>query len=237
MVDFAGWSMPVQYTSIADEHNATRNAVGVFDISHMGRLQFRRRRASRQFLDSVAHPPRRRHEARPDSLLRSFATKQAAFSTTCSSTAATPSGLSRPCSMVVNASNREKIVAWLQTRTCPASTSSLPTTPRDTAMIAVQGPEADCSSSQQFIRPRCRLAKYALLHLRRRLLRWPRTYLVSRTGYTGEDGFEIICDAERALRHLGTNLSTPQASAAWPPASVPATRSASKPRCRSTATN
>src|SRR6478736_99932 len=40
MVDFAGWSMPVQYKSIADEHNATRNAVGVFDISHMGRLQF-----------------------------------------------------------------------------------------------------------------------------------------------------------------------------------------------------
>ena len=40
MVDFAGWSMPVQYTSIAEEHNATRNAVGVFDISHMGRLQF-----------------------------------------------------------------------------------------------------------------------------------------------------------------------------------------------------
>ena len=40
MVDFAGWSMPVQYTSIADEHHATRNAVGVFDISHMGRLQF-----------------------------------------------------------------------------------------------------------------------------------------------------------------------------------------------------
>src|SRR5436190_19660838 len=38
MVDFAGWSMPVQYTSIAEEHNATRNAVGVFDISHMGRL-------------------------------------------------------------------------------------------------------------------------------------------------------------------------------------------------------
>ncbi|HEX4412557.1 MAG TPA: hypothetical protein VH107_02945, partial [Lacipirellulaceae bacterium] len=40
MVDFAGWSMPVQYKSIADEHIATRNAVGVFDISHMGRLRF-----------------------------------------------------------------------------------------------------------------------------------------------------------------------------------------------------
>ena len=40
MVDFAGWSMPVQYSSIIDEHHATRNAVGVFDVSHMGRFLF-----------------------------------------------------------------------------------------------------------------------------------------------------------------------------------------------------
>ena len=52
MVDFAGWSMPVQYTSIAEEHNATRNAVGVFDISHMGRLEFVGPQVA-QFLDSV----------------------------------------------------------------------------------------------------------------------------------------------------------------------------------------
>ena len=52
MVDFAGWSMPVQYTSIAEEHNATRNAVGVFDISHMGRLQFFGDSAA-TFLDSI----------------------------------------------------------------------------------------------------------------------------------------------------------------------------------------
>ena len=52
MVDFAGWSMPVQYTSIAEEHNATRNAVGVFDISHMGRLQFSGPNVA-QFLDSI----------------------------------------------------------------------------------------------------------------------------------------------------------------------------------------
>ena len=50
MVDFAGWSMPVQYTSIAEEHNATRNAVGVFDISHMGRLQFWRTSFGLHFL-------------------------------------------------------------------------------------------------------------------------------------------------------------------------------------------
>ena len=40
MVDFAGWSMPVQYSSIVAEHNATRTAAGLFDVSHMGRLRF-----------------------------------------------------------------------------------------------------------------------------------------------------------------------------------------------------
>src|SRR5688572_31938496 len=53
MVDFAGWSMPVQYTSIAEEHHATRSAVGVFDISHMGRLLVAGD-ANARFLDSVA---------------------------------------------------------------------------------------------------------------------------------------------------------------------------------------
>src|SRR5436190_6836626 len=40
MVDFAGWSMPVQYASIVAEHNATRTAAALFDVSHMGRLRF-----------------------------------------------------------------------------------------------------------------------------------------------------------------------------------------------------
>ena len=40
MVDFAGWAMPVQYTSIIEEHLAIRSAVGIADISHMGRLRF-----------------------------------------------------------------------------------------------------------------------------------------------------------------------------------------------------
>src|SRR3954471_14772556 len=52
MVEFAGWSMPVQYKSIVEEHNATRNAAGVFDISHMGRLQFSGSDVA-VFLDSV----------------------------------------------------------------------------------------------------------------------------------------------------------------------------------------
>ena len=52
MVDFAGWSMPVQYTSIVEEHHATRHQVGLFDISHMGRLLFTGAGAA-QFLDRL----------------------------------------------------------------------------------------------------------------------------------------------------------------------------------------
>ena len=57
MVDFAGWSMPVQYASIVAEHHATRNAVGLFDVSHMGRLRFRRPRTPTAF--SIALVTRR----------------------------------------------------------------------------------------------------------------------------------------------------------------------------------
>ena len=46
MVDFGGWDMPVQYSGIIEEHNAVRNAVGVFDVSHMGEIEIRGREAA-----------------------------------------------------------------------------------------------------------------------------------------------------------------------------------------------
>ncbi len=52
LVDFAGWSMPVQYSSIVAEHNATRTAVGLFDVSHMGRVRFEGP-GSEAFLDRI----------------------------------------------------------------------------------------------------------------------------------------------------------------------------------------
>src|SRR5271169_1886331 len=52
MVDFGGWDMPVQYSGIIEEHNAVRNAVGVFDVSHMGEIEIRGKEAT-QFTDFV----------------------------------------------------------------------------------------------------------------------------------------------------------------------------------------
>src|SRR3954463_13846286 len=137
MVDFAGWSMPVQYKSIADEHNATRNAVGVFDISHMGRLRFEGSDAI-HFLDSIV--TRRVTDLKPDQIRYGLVCNDDGGILDDVLVYAGSADESRPAGMVVNASNREKIVAWLQDR-LPAGVP-LSDDPFQTAMIAVQGPAA-----------------------------------------------------------------------------------------------
>src|SRR4029078_2045728 len=137
MVDFAGWSMPVQYKSIGDEHNATRNAVGGFDISHMGRLQFSGSNVA-QFLDSIV--TRRVADLQAD---------QIRYGLVCNETGGilddvlvyggTPTA-KPPYSMVVNASNREKIVAWLNAK--KSTSAAIEDRTFATAMIAVQGRNA-----------------------------------------------------------------------------------------------
>jgi len=140
MVDFAGWSMPVVYSSIVDEHRATRNAVGLFDVSHMGRIDFLGDGAA-AFLDGLT--TRRVADMRPgevrysllcnaqggildDVLVYCHARGEGdptADGPRESETAATPEPLAGAdpraegpltrFSMVVNASNRAKILAWL----------------------------------------------------------------------------------------------------------------------------
>ncbi|MEX2317944.1 MAG: glycine cleavage system aminomethyltransferase GcvT [Pirellulales bacterium] len=204
MVDFAGWSMPVQYTSIAEEHNATRNAVGVFDISHMGRLQFFGKVAA-EFLDGVV--TRRVADLKPN---------QVRYALVCNEDGGilddvlvyggTPDG-ARPYSMVVNASNREKIVAWLQAqvqawidRRADAFISIGDDTLRS-AMIAIQGPKAFAVLAPFFqmddAAPPLDLARMRYYHCEVGFFDGTGV-LVSRTGYTGEDGFEIVCDKDVA---------------------------------------
>jgi aminomethyltransferase len=201
MVDFAGWSMPVQYTSIAEEHNATRNAVGVFDISHMGRLAFFGSAAA-QFLDSI--DTRRVVDLRPD---------QIRYGLICNEDGGIlddvlvygSEGDGRPYTMVVNAGNRDKIFGWI---TRQLSTWNQLTRQKEEitfhdqtdeyAMFAVQGPKALQVAQPIFERhrelyPPLDLTQMRYYHFGRR-----QGMLVSRTGYTGEDGIEIICQGEAA---------------------------------------
>jgi aminomethyltransferase len=202
MVDFAGWSMPVQYSSIAEEHHATRKAVGVFDISHMGRLQFFGPDAA-SFLDRIVTrrvTDMKRREVRyalvchekggvlDDVLVYSgLPIEPGAFS------------------MVVNASNREKIFAWLTIQR-DANLQELPNlsfgdSTLDSAMIAVQGPKA-LGVLQPFFTgcaetPPLDLSGMRYYHVATGSF-GDNSVAISRTGYTGEDGFEIICDSENA---------------------------------------
>ena len=204
MVDFAGWSMPVQYTSIAGEHHATRSAVGVFDISHMGRLRFAGSSAAiGSFLDQVA--TRR---------VTDMKVGQVRYSLICNSAGGILDDVliyrgypSEPTtfSLVVNASNRKKIVGWLeqrlQERPAGSSIIELIDDTAATSMIAVQGPKT-IDIVSPFITPGA-LGQFDGLRSMRYYFFAPAYFnnspvSVSRTGYTGEDGCEIICKASLA---------------------------------------
>jgi aminomethyltransferase len=198
MVDFAGWSMPVQYTSIADEHKATRNAVGVFDISHMGRLFFFDE-ASPEFVDSLV--TRKVVDLKPDQIRYALAcNEQGGILDDVLVYGGKPGGQPRMI-MVVNAGNRTKIVDWINKHSSTWKYGKLTPVMDYTvhsAMIAVQGPKA-----AEVLVPFFNVERPTPLPDIRnmRYYHYSSEYfdgLISRTGYTGEDGFEIICKAEHA---------------------------------------
>jgi aminomethyltransferase len=197
MVDFAGWSMPVQYSSIVEEHEATRNAVGVFDISHMGRLRFDGEGAAK-FLDRLLT---RRVVGLGQGLIRySLVTNESGgilddvlvyhlADRGSSDTGGEPFHL-----LVVNASNRAKIVAWIEQHLSDADGVTYQDQTVETAMISVQGPHA-LRVLQPLVDVPLRDMRYysgQAAHV------VGHAGIVSRTGYTGEDGCELIVPAEAA---------------------------------------
>lgn len=186
MVDFAGWEMPVQYSSIVDEHNKVRTAAGLFDISHMGRLEFRGTGA--------------------EALLNSVLTNDTArlkvgdirYSLVCRADGGILDDvlvyrLPDRWFLVVNASNREKIVNWLQQQPGFGDSGFRDLT-LSTGMIAVQGPK-----SAELVTQLTGTDVSGMKYYSGQDVAWDGlTSLISRTGYTGEDGFELSVPADRA---------------------------------------
>jgi aminomethyltransferase len=138
MVEFAGWLMPVQYSSIIDEHHATRNAVGIFDVSHMGRFYFSGS-GIEQFIDGLT--TRRIIGIEPGRIRYSLMTNaQGTILDDILVYHLQRDGNSQYM-MVVNAGNRLKIKNWIESRLAGTGISLDDRTER-TAMIAVQGPKA-----------------------------------------------------------------------------------------------
>ncbi|NLF71125.1 MAG: glycine cleavage system aminomethyltransferase GcvT [Candidatus Anammoximicrobium sp.] len=200
MVDFAGWSMPVQYASIVEEHHAIRRAAGVFDVSHMGRLRFDGQDAGR-FLDRVL--TRRVADLPPGKIRYSLVTNEQGgiLDDILASQLETPSG-QRYYLLVVNACNREKLVAWFRSQLNSADGDvEMADRTTETAMIAVQGPQALQVVGRLVKADLERMGYYTGVVTES----FDRPCTVTRTGYTGEDGFELIVRAEDAVE-LCANL-------------------------------
>lgn len=192
MVDFAGWSMPVQYGSIVEEHLATRRACGLFDVSHMGRLRLDGDGAS-AFLDRLLT---RKVVGMGPGKIR--------YSLVCNESGGIlddvlvyhlqEHGGGLYHLLVVNASNREKIVSWIESHQRAWNDVRVRDQTTQTAMIAVQGPAA-----LKIVEPLVGadlggLGYYTGLET----TICGHHGIASRTGYTGEDGCELIVPASSA---------------------------------------
>lgn len=179
MVDFGGWEMPVSYVSIIDEHHATRRRAGLFDICHMGRLRFDGPDAV-GFLDRVL-------TNRVDNLKVGQIRYSLVLNTEgCTLDDVLVYRLADYHLLVVNASNRPKLVDWFkqQLRGFDARMTDLT---GDWGMVACQGPRAIAIAQTMFTE------NLSELHYYYAAPGWPEQQsLVSRTGYTGEDGIEVI---------------------------------------------
>ncbi len=189
MIDFAGWHMPVQYSGVVDEHMAVRERVGLFDVSHMGEASVRGPQ-SVDFLQYVTcnnvarlEPGRAHYNAlmRPEG---SFVDDLLVYCLA-----------ERDFLLVLNAANTAKDLAWLHQH-ASAFDVAVEDRSADWAQLAVQGPRA-ARLLDGLVDPAPSGLRY---YSHANALVDGIECLLSRTGYTGEDGFEIYAPAASAER-------------------------------------
>jgi len=187
MVDFGGWELPQQYTSIRDEHLAVRKVAGLFDISHMGRL----------VVEGAGAEAYLQHLMTND--LAPLGAGHAIYTLMCKEDGGAIDDLviyretEDRFLVVVNASNREKDTAWMRKHLGQGVTLEDHTP--DLSLIAFQGPKAHellprgSSETEDIPYFGFRPGKVAGV-----------SGLISRTGYTGEDGFELFIDSKDVVK-------------------------------------
>lgn len=189
LVEFGGWEMPVQYNSILEEHRAVRTHAGLFDVSHMG--EFRVEGPGAQaFLQYLV----------PNDVGR-LADNQALYTQLVMPDGGTVDDLiiyhlsDDAYMLVVNAANIDKDFAWAQQQSGRFDVT-LTNISYETGLLALQGPEA-----QAILQPLTEvdLARIAYYHCAPGKVD-DIACIISRTGYTGEDGFELYCSSEDVVK-------------------------------------
>jgi len=187
LIDFSGWEMPLSYSGVLDEHESVRARAGIFDISHMGRLRFQGPQAG----EVLQHLLTRN--------VAKLVPGSACYSVLCNSEGGilddvvvyeqTPEDFL----LVVNASNRVKILNWCRANIPGPKTKSgvkIQDCTDTMAMVALQGPATVEILSRQDEMRSWRFLKTSLMD---------RDVMMATTGYTGERGVEIFVDTSSAV--------------------------------------
>lgn len=191
MVEFAGWDMPIQYSGIIDEHRAVRSRAGAFDVSHLGRFEIAGVDAQRLLQLLIV------------SDIASVATGQAKYSLICGEDGGILDDVIlyriavERYLLVCNASNALRISRWLGRWGSDFSGVKITDISPDTAMMALQGPRAhtilagiwDSSLAHTMGRYTCAEAELLGRH----------PAVITRTGYSGEDGYELVTSRADAI--------------------------------------
>ncbi|MGM1049779.1 MAG: glycine cleavage system aminomethyltransferase GcvT [Bacillota bacterium] len=186
-IDFGGWELPVQFHGIVREHEAVRRQAGLFDVSHMGEFLVTGPNAEVFLQQMVTNDVSR------------LSVGQAQYAPMCNDNGGTVDDLlvyklsDNQFMLVVNASNIDKDLQWLKDHIIEGV--DLQNISAETALIALQGPEATSILSKVSDESVHTLPSF---HFIQNADVCGTTVLLSRTGYTGEDGFEIYCPAETA---------------------------------------
>ena len=185
MVEFAGWDMPVQYTGLIEEHEAVRQAVGLFDVSHMGEVIFRGPKALPALQAVFTND------------LSKVADGQAQYGCLCRENGGIVDDVviyrrsAEDFLVCVNAGNRQKDFEWLRAH---AGGADVRNESDDWAQVALQGPKAVAVLKKLTDTGLDAIKTYR--HAPGKVAGVP--CLIARTGYTGEDGFELFAPAARA---------------------------------------
>lgn len=187
MVDFAGWDMPVQYASTLDEHHAVRSAAGMFDVSHMTAVDMRGERVVEFLRYLLANDVANVGDGK--ALYSCLLNEQAGILDDLISYRMSASWFRT----VVNAGTTEKDVAWFKHHAADFAVEIQ--SRRDLCIVAVQGPQArnkvaawlGAEAAEQALA----LKPFTAIELG--------DVFIGRTGYTGEDGFELILPAAKAI--------------------------------------
>ena len=189
LVEYAGWEMPVQYSGVTDEHHATRKSLGLFDVSHMGELYLEGPDAAACLNELITND------------IAKLAPGRALYTVACNEAGTILDDLivyrveSEQFLVVCNAANLAKMDAHFSEHTPRRGQVAYSNRSASTALIAVQGPRAAelvqvLGAVELSALPRFGVVRGTLAGVE---------VLAARTGYTGEDGYELFCEADEAV--------------------------------------